>query len=95
VTAASRGDVLELVPEGVLWFGTARDLEDRFLDLLAAHPDARRLVVRLDRLGRIDLTGALALNTLLEDARGAGLEVSVEGSPAHAERILGRVLRRR
>ena len=94
VAASSRGDLLELIPEGVLWFGTARALEDRFLELLAAHPDARRLVVRLDGLGRIDLTGALALNTLLEDARGAGLEVSVEGSPAHAERILGRVLRR-
>jgi sulfate permease, SulP family len=92
LASSSRGDRLELIPEGVLWFGTARSLEDRFLDLLAAHPDARRLVVRLDRLGRIDLTGALALKTLLEDARGAGLEVSVEGSPAHAARILRRVL---
>ncbi|HSP73069.1 MAG TPA: hypothetical protein VLN26_11905, partial [Gaiellaceae bacterium] len=83
---------LELIPEGVLWFGTARSLEDRFVDLLAAHPDARRLVVRLDGLGRIDLTGALALKTLIADARGAGLDVSVEGSPAHASRILRRVL---
>ena len=58
--ASSRGDRLELIPEGVLWFGTARSLEDRFLELLARHRDARRLVVRLDRLGRIDLTGALA-----------------------------------
>jgi sulfate permease, SulP family len=92
LSSSFRGDRLELTPEGVLWFGTARILEDRFLDLLAAHPDARQLVVRLDRLGRIDLTGALALKTLIEDARGAGLEVSVEGSPAHAARILGRVL---
>jgi sulfate permease, SulP family len=92
VASSSAGDRLELIPEGVLWFGTARSLEDRFLDLLAAHPGARRLVVRLDRLGRIDLTGALALKTLVADARGAGLEVSIEGSPAHAERILGRVL---
>lgn len=92
LTATSSGDLLELAPEGVLWFGTARSLEDRFVDLLAAHPDARRLVVRLDRLGRIDLTGALALKTLIEDARGAGLEVSVAGWPAHASRILRRVL---
>lgn len=92
VCATSRGDVLELVPEGVLWFGTARSLEDRFLELLAAHPGARRLVVRLDRLGRIDLTGTLALKELLGDARGAGLEVAVEGRPAHAARILHRVL---
>jgi SulP family sulfate permease len=92
LVASSSGDRLELIPEGVLWFGTARSLEDRFLDLLAAHPDARVLVVRLDRLGRIDLTGALALKTLLDDARGAGLEVVLEGSPAHAARILRRVL---
>ena len=49
--------------------------------------------LRLDGLGRIDLTGALALKTLIDDARGAGLDVAVEGSPAHAERILDRVLR--
>ncbi len=92
LASSSTDDRLELIPEGVLWFGTARSLEDRFLDLLAAHPDARRLVIRLDRLGRIDLTGALALKTLIDDARGAGLEVSVEGLPAHSARILNRVL---
>jgi SulP family sulfate permease len=92
LASASDGDRLELIPEGVLWFGTARSLEDRFLELLAAHRDTRRLVVRLDRLGRIDLTGALALKTLIDDARGAGLTVTVEGSPAHAARVLRRVL---
>ncbi len=92
VVSSSRAGRLELTPEGVLWFGTARNLEDRFLELLALHPDARELVVRLDRLGRIDLTGALALEALLDDARAAGLAVRVEGSPAHAARILGRVL---
>jgi len=92
LSAAGRCDVLELAPEGVLWFGTAHSLEDRFVDLLAAHRDARSLVLRLDRLGRIDLTGALALKTLIDDARGAGLRVSVEGVPAHASRILRRIL---
>ncbi len=92
VASSSRGDRLELIPEGVLWFGTARSLEERFLDLLARHADARELVVRLDRLGRIDLTGALALEALIDDARAAGLAVRVEGSPAHAERIVRRVL---
>jgi sulfate permease, SulP family len=92
VGAASRGDVLELTPEGVLWFGTARTLQDTFLELLAAHPGARRLVVRLDRLGRIDLSGALALRALIDDARAAGLHVSVEGRPAHSAVILRRVL---
>ena len=89
---AASGDRLELIPEGVLWFGTARVLEDRFVELLARHPESHRLVVRLDRLGRIDLSGALALKKVIDDARGAGLEVTVEGSPAHAARILRRVL---
>ncbi len=92
VTVSAEGGGLELGPQGVLWFGTARSLEDRFLDLLAEHPDASRFVIRLDGLGRIDLTGALALKKLIGDAEGAGLAVSVEGSPAHAGRILERVL---
>ena len=93
LVASSSGGRLELIPEGVLWFGTANSLEDRFVDLLAAHPEARLLVVRLDRLGRIDLSGAFALRTMIADAEAAGLTVAVEGTPAHASRILGRVLR--
>ena len=92
ITASSSDSTLALRPEGVLWFGTARLLEDRFLQLLAANPKASRLDVRLDRLGRIDLTGALALKSLIEDARNAGLEVAVHGAPAHARRIVHRVL---
>jgi SulP family sulfate permease len=92
ITASSIGDRLELTPQGVLWFGTARSLEDRFVDLLAAHPGAKELVIHLDGLGRIDLTGALALKTLIADARGAGLDVRVRGTPLHAGRVLRRVL---
>jgi SulP family sulfate permease len=92
IAAAADETSLELSPQGVLWFGTARLLEDRFLDLLAAHPDAKQLVVRLDGLGRIDLTGALALKALVADARRAGLEVTVSGTPAHARRIVVRTL---
>jgi len=91
-TSSSEGDRIELIPEGVLWFATARLLEDRLVDLLAAHPDTRELVIRLDRLGRIDLTGALALRTLISDAHAAGLSVSVEGSPAHSARVVHRVI---
>lgn len=49
-------------------------------------------MLRLDRLGRIDLTGATALETLVDDARAAGLAVQVEDLPSHASRILHRVL---
>lgn len=92
VTASSGDRQLELVPQGVLWFGTARLLEDRFVDLLAASPETERLVIRLDGLGRIDLTGALALRSLIDDARGAGLEVTVDGAPPHAAGLLSRIL---
>jgi SulP family sulfate permease len=85
--------VLELIPQGVLWFGTARILEDRFVELLAAHPETERVVVRLDGLGRVDVTGALALRSLLADARAAGLDVMVSEAPPHAFRLLRRVLR--
>jgi SulP family sulfate permease len=71
------GDALHLRPRGVLWFGTAPRLEDAFLGLVSRHPDAQRLVLHLDGLGRIDTTAALALRTLLREARDAGLAVEV------------------
>jgi sulfate permease, SulP family len=92
VTASAYEGILELNPEGVLWFGTAHLLEDPFLELVAAHPHAKRLEIRLDTLGRVDLTGALAPRSLVEDARRAGLDVSIHGTPAHARRIVGRTL---
>jgi SulP family sulfate permease len=70
-------ETLHMRPRGVLYFGTERRMEDVFLRLVADHPDATRLVVHLDGLGRIDLTGALALRAVLQDARAAGLEVEV------------------
>lgn len=90
--ASVEGVRLELVPQGVLWFGTARRLEDKFVDVLAGRAEVTELVIRLDALGRIDLTGALALKSLIDDARHAGLAVTVRGAPRHADRVLRRVL---
>jgi SulP family sulfate permease len=75
--ARIHGTTLHLHPRGVLWFGSAARLEDAFLSHIAAQPGAERLVVHLDSLGRIDITGALALRALLEDARRAGLELEI------------------
>jgi SulP family sulfate permease len=83
---------LELIPRGVLWFGTARLLEDRFTDSLAAHPATTAIVLRLEGLGRIDLTGAFALRSLIDAARASGIAVTVRGAPPQATRVLGRVL---
>jgi SulP family sulfate permease len=70
-------DALHLRPRGVLWFGTAARLEDTFNTLVAEHKEAQRLLLHLDGLGRIDTTGALALRTLLQEAREAGLSVEI------------------
>jgi sulfate permease, SulP family len=85
---------LHLRPRGVLWFGTARRLEDAVLRALGDHAEARLLVVHLDGLGRIDLTGALALRALLQDAREAGLAVEVVGVRPRWRGLVARVVER-
>jgi sulfate permease, SulP family len=91
VDSSRDGDVLHLRPAGVLWFGTAQKLDDRFIALLAENPDAERLEIHLLGLGRIDLTGALALEKVISDAKRAGLDVEVGPVPAVAAQLLGRV----
>jgi sulfate permease, SulP family len=86
----ARGDVLEVRPAGVLWFATAYDLQDRLIEVLGRHPEATRLRLALDGLGRIDLTGAMTLAHTLEDVRAAGLEVEVGGVPPQAQGLLER-----
>jgi SulP family sulfate permease len=92
LSVVSSGERLELIPQGVLWFGTSGVLEDRFVDALALHRATTQLVIRLDNLGRIDLSGALALKALIEDAERANLVVLVQGVPEHARKVLQRVL---
>jgi len=48
-------------PSGVLYFGSAPAVERTINALLAEHPEVRRLVLHLDSVGRLDLTGALML----------------------------------
>jgi SulP family sulfate permease len=91
VDSSRDGTVLQLRPSGVLWYGTAQKLDDRFIALLADNPDAERLEIHLLGLGRIDLTGALALQKVISDAERAGLEVVVGPVPAVAAELLGRV----
>jgi SulP family sulfate permease len=83
---------LHLAPKGVLYFASAPGVEDAFLRLLHEHRDARRLIVHLDGLGRVDLTGALVLRGLLRAAREAGLEAEVVDVPPQARTIISRVI---
>jgi len=88
------GDELHLRPRGVLWFGTEGRLERDVLRALAQDPDVRRLVVHLDGLGRIDITGGLALRALLRDARSGGLEVDVVDVRPRWQALVERVIER-
>jgi SulP family sulfate permease len=83
---------LHLAPKGVLYFASAPGLENAFSRLLHEHQQASRLVVHLDGLGRVDLTGALVLRGLLRDARAAGLEVEIADVPEPARKIVARVI---
>jgi sulfate permease, SulP family len=88
----SEGDELHLKPKGVLYFASVPSLERAFAGLLQCHPEARHLVVHLDGLGRVDVTGALALKSLLATAASAGLEGRVVDVPPQATKIVARVL---
>ncbi len=78
-------------PAGVLFFGSAPQLNETLRDQLAAHPQARRVVFDLGSLGRIDYTGALVLKTVADQCAAAGLEVAFDRVPLQARRLLDRV----
>jgi SulP family sulfate permease len=82
------GDTLHLHPVGVLWFASAPVLDDQILAHLEREAGVRRLVLHLAGLGRVDLTGAVTLAETLDQLRASGLEVSVDGVPDHAFRVL-------
>jgi len=86
------GDILHIRPEGVLWFGSAPELEEEAFALLERDDGTTRIVFHLSALGRIDYTGALGLKQLKEDADRAGIPVEFRDIPGHAERIMGKVL---
>ena len=86
VHARADDDTLHLRPSGVLWFGSAHVLEDRFIELLAIHAGVRRLRLNLAGVGRVDLSGALALRRIVRDAKAAGLEVELVDIPPRAQR---------
>ena len=92
VPAGYEDGVLNVHPFGVLYFASAPGLEDAVNNLLAQHPDTQRLRVHLDGLGRLDVTGALALKTLLREARDAGITAEICTVPPQLRRITRRVL---
>jgi SulP family sulfate permease len=80
--------LLVLRPQGVIFFGSSPDVAEAMTNLLAEHPEADRVVFDLGAVGRIDLTGALALKTLVEDARLAGLQAGIANVGRPSRRVL-------
>ena len=91
VRAHRDGDTLTLVLSGVLWFGSAHQLEAAFERLLEAHQGVSSLVLDAAALGRVDLSGSLLLAELIERAHERGLAAEVRGLEPHMQRVLGRV----
>ena len=58
--------VLTLVPVGVFYFGSANVVDEALLAELVRHPDARRIILDLRRVGRIDYTGAMVLQRIAQ-----------------------------
>ncbi|MDV6013657.1 SulP family inorganic anion transporter [Haloechinothrix sp. LS1_15] len=92
VQATQDGATLHLWLNGVLYFASAPVLEERLLAVLADHPDAERVLVHLQGLGRMDLTGMLALRSVVEHARESGTRIELCDVPRHASERADRVL---
>jgi SulP family sulfate permease len=86
------GDELHLELSGVLWFGSAPILEKALLGPLERAEEVSRVVIDLSGLGRIDVTGALLLKQIREDVEQAGMRLVLAHVPAHALRILTKVM---
>ncbi len=92
VPSRTEGDTLHLFPSGVLYFGSAPGMEKAVNRLIAQQPTLSRVAIHLNGLGRVDLTGALMLRDLAEDAGTSGVTVEVLEARPHMARVLTRVL---
>jgi SulP family sulfate permease len=92
VPTSTEDVTIHLHPRGVLYYASAAALEETAGQVVTDHPEAEAIVFHLDGLGRVDLTGALTLRRLAEDARAAGLAVEFVDVPPQASKIAERVL---
>ncbi len=81
-----------LAPRGVLWFGSAPQMQRAFMHELEQGHEVDRVVLHLGALGRIDLSGAMMLKEFQDEMAAGDIEVEVAGVPYHARRILRRTL---
>jgi SulP family sulfate permease len=86
------GADLHLAPRGVLWFGSAPQMQQSLLRELETGHEVERIVLHLGGLGRIDLSGAMMLREFKEEMGAGEIDVDLRDVPHHAHRILRRTL---
>ncbi|MCA9835435.1 MAG: SulP family inorganic anion transporter [Trueperaceae bacterium] len=84
-------DTLHVKPKGVLWFGSSANVEEQINEALSIHKGVKKLEFHLGGVGRVDLSAALMLKRLQEDAEKAGLEVEFSGIPPMARSWVKRI----
>ncbi len=85
------GSVLHLEVTGILWFASAPRLEEAIVEELNRNEGVTEVVLRLDGLGRIDLTGALALKRIVDAVGGSGVPATLAGVPPQARELIDNV----
>ncbi len=86
-----KGDVLHLEVIGILWFASAPRLEEAITARLACTGDISEMVIHLEGLGRIDLTGALVLKRVVEEVGRSGIPATLSGVPPQARELIDNV----
>ncbi len=89
VQARYDDDVLTLTLSGVLWFGSANQLETGFQTLLRG--GVAYAVVDVTGVSHIDLSSLMLLSELTDEAQEHGAEVEVRGLKPSMQRVLARL----
>ena len=85
------GSVLHLEVKGTLWFASAPRLEESLMSRLTDTSGVSEVVIHLEGLGRIDLTGALVLKRAVEEIRSMGIPSSLKGVPPQASELIDNI----
>lgn len=83
-------DALVMELTGVLYFGSVHQLEAEVRRLLTV-PDVDEVVIDVEKLGRVDLSGAMALSELRGDLEGRGTRVRIVHLQPHVRKMLERL----
>ncbi len=85
------GTTLTVKLTGVLFFGSAQDVDDRLVQIIADHPDVTKVVLDLAEVGRLDYTAARTLEAMVEHVTSAHCEVELVNVNPATRRIVTKV----